>query len=576
MTFLIGITANYAIAADTEVVEGSIVVPDQPDIHFWTLSGTDGTSTLEVTLVCGNSGDPSITLDPALTVFSPTFPRSDDDSFTPCETFHSSIVNFAAGEVEDGCWETQSSDSLFGDTTGPYTLTLELSGPGDITPLETDNGFDCFPEEPCDPDEENCFPEDLCEAQQLACEVPFLEAPLICEIQSQNDWRTDPNPDDIALQVFAADPFCIDVFWEPLCEEQYFDICTADAQEQFLTCLDETPCEVPLASIHVLKFNAITGEGIEGWEILLECTDGTQRDGTTDGDGMVWFEDIPAPNLCEVSEELRPGWTPTTPPSVTVELNPEDDKEVTFGNVRALETEKFYTETEIDIEAGDFGVKLPFTDDDTQTVQAVIHPKNGKITSYNPGQYYAVTKVTAFVDLATVSIFEEDFLCTDDKPISIWNPAKVPGGAYVAMMCPDGTTVDLTSELANADPPQLFRNTAGVLEAHVEDVKAGCMVFLGVKYSPGLKGFSIDELGPQDLFCENLEIVCANLTDEPIPFPGLYNDMIACISDVTDSAHRVLEVVKCGENEEEDAAGECVCIEGFVETPSGICVAGEI
>jgi len=348
---------------------------------------------------------------------------------------------------------------------------------------------------------------------------------------------------------------------------------------------------VPSASadLHVLKFNDLNAngeqdegeDGIEGWEIWLVCTD---NDGNaleihkeTNEDGMAWFEDIPAPNFCVVSEEQRPNWLATTPTSVTVELNPEDEKEVTFGNVRPLETEKFYTETEIDIEAGDFGVKLPFTDDGTQTVQAVIHPKTGKITSYNPGQYYAVTKVTAFVDLATVWIFEEDFLCTEgDKPISIWNPAKVPGGAYVAMMCPDGTTVDLTSELAHADPPQLFRNDLGVLEAHVDDVKAGCMVFLGVKYSPGLKGEIVQSV--DQFSCENWEIVCANLTDgdNGIPNPDIYKDMIACATDVADSAHRVLEVLKCGENEEDILGADCVCKPGFVENPNGICVAAEL
>ncbi len=343
------------------------------------------------------------------------------------------------------------------------------------------------------------------------------------------------------------------------------------------------------ADIHVLKFHDLNGNGerdagepvIPGWEIWLQCGDAAgnalEIHGETNEEGLVWFEAIPVPNLCEVSEEQRNGWTPTTPPRVTVDLNSADERMVTFGNVRALETEKFYTETDKDIEDGFFGTLLPFTDDDTQTVQAVIHPKTGKITSYNPGQYYAVTKVTTVVDLATVSIFEEDFLCIGgDKPISKWNPAKVPGGAYVWMMCPDGTTVDLTSELAHADPPQLFRNDFGVLEAHVEDVKAGCMVFLGVKYSPGLKGETFHKLEPQDLLCENVEIVCANLTDEPIPFPGLYNDMIACISDVTDSAHRVLEVVMCGENEAVNPInGKCICPEGFEETPSGICVAAE-
>jgi len=298
---------------------------------------------------------------------------------------------------------------------------------------------------------------------------------------------------------------------------------------------------------------------------------------------MVRFAEILAPTECIVSEEQRDGWTLTTSsPRVTVELNQGDESEVTFGNVRPLETEKFYTETDNDIEAGFFGTVLPFknaivdTENPTQVVKAVVD-KNGNIKSYNPGQYYAVTKVTAFVDLATVWIFEEDLECTErEKPISIWNPAKIPGGAYVAIMC-DGETEDITKELAKSGA--LFRNEdTGVLEAHVEDVKAGCMVFLGVKYSPGLKGETLDQLEPEELFCENWEIVCANLTDEPndIPNASTENNLVSCDTDVIDSAHRVLEVVKCGENEVVNPAnGKCICPEGFEETPSGICVASE-
>ena len=44
LTFLIGITANYAIAADIEVVEGDINAGNPSDFHAWQLSGTDGTS----------------------------------------------------------------------------------------------------------------------------------------------------------------------------------------------------------------------------------------------------------------------------------------------------------------------------------------------------------------------------------------------------------------------------------------------------------------------------------------------------------------------------------------------------
>jgi len=47
------------------------------------------------------------------------------------------------------------------------------------------------------------------------------------------------------------------------------------------------------------------------------------------------------------------------------------------------------------------------------------------------------------------------------------------------------------------------------------------------------------------------------------------NNNLVCPFDVE-------EVLECGENEEEDKLGECVCIEGFVEAPNGICIAGEL
>ena len=169
---------------------------------------------------------------------------------------------------------------------------------------------------------------------------------------------------------------------------------------------------------------------------------------------------------------------------------------------------------------------MPIKDDGTQTVSAVIHPKNGKITSYNPGQYYAVTKVTALTDLQEIWITEDDRACTEgDQPISKMSPAKVPGGAYVALMC-DGVSVDLSSELAHSDPPGLFINDGGNVEAHVEDVPEGCMVYLGVKYSPGLKGENVQSIDQP--WCENWEFVTADTESGDV---------------FTDSAHMVLEVI---------------------------------
>jgi len=132
LTFLTAITANYASAADIEFVEGDI--NDFSGIfHAWQVSGADATSSLTLTLVCGNSGNASMSLDPFLEVQSPTMLKEDDDSFTDCVEFQSSIVIYAQDEVANGCWITAST--LASGPGGPYTLTLDLAGAGIITPL---------------------------------------------------------------------------------------------------------------------------------------------------------------------------------------------------------------------------------------------------------------------------------------------------------------------------------------------------------------------------------------------------------------------------------------------------------
>jgi len=132
LTFLIGITANYAIAASIEIIEDDVTDVDG-DFHAWTFIGTDGASTLVATLVCGNTANPSEELDPVLVVSSPSMMKVNDDGFTPCDSFDSSIVTFNAGEVEDGCWITNSQGFQgLGNPTGPYTLTLDLAGLGTI------------------------------------------------------------------------------------------------------------------------------------------------------------------------------------------------------------------------------------------------------------------------------------------------------------------------------------------------------------------------------------------------------------------------------------------------------------
>jgi len=258
----------------------------------------------------------------------------------------------------------------------------------------------------------------------------------------------------------------------------------------------------------------------------------------------------------------------TNPQATTADASIEKFTQ-TFSQVSTippLETEKFYTETDKDFEINFFGTLLPIKDDGTQTVSAVIHPKNGKINSYNPGQYYAVTKVTANEHLDNLWIFEDDLDCTDVTEISKMNPKTVPGGAYVALRCGE-ETIDLSDELAESDALRFHPD--GFVEAHVDDVPAGCMVFLGVKYSPGLKGEKADEVDRP--FCENWEFVClrqdgSGSTTNPEDFPDECGS-----ASFRDSAHRVLLVTGlpevCGnalvegaeECDEGEANGESTC-----------------
>ncbi len=117
------------------------------------------------------------------------------------------------------------------------------------------------------------------------------------------------------------------------------------------------------ASIHVLKFNDRNGngaqelpdeEGIAGWTIWIECRvintgEVISLHAETDDNGMVWFENIPAPAECIVTEEERDGWIPITPPEVLVQLDPGIEETVNFGNqLRVIQVEQ----VEIDIKPG--------------------------------------------------------------------------------------------------------------------------------------------------------------------------------------------------------------------------------
>jgi len=135
MTVIFGITANYAFAADIEV-QPVTVFGGLGEFHAWQITGADAESVLLVTLC-----DPLLTSDPVLGVQSPSIFRFNNDNLG-CGLPLESAITYGPGQVENGCWVTQSRSLFF--LGGQYTLTLDLQGSGAITPLGTVNSLvDC-------------------------------------------------------------------------------------------------------------------------------------------------------------------------------------------------------------------------------------------------------------------------------------------------------------------------------------------------------------------------------------------------------------------------------------------------
>ncbi len=508
MTFLIGITANYAFAADIEI-QPITVVDGDGEFHAWEFSGTDATSSLLATLC-----DDDDSVDPFLVVQSPTFTRENDDAGA-CDFFLESQVIFQAGEVEDGCWVTQSK-SFENEIVGQYTLTLDLQGPGDITPLGTVSGlFSCIDGVP------------LCESQVLACEVPFLEAQLNCEIQSQIDWMNHENPDDIALQVFAFDPFCIDAEWDDICEAEYVDVCMVPATEQAITCTANTPCEDSTGSLHVLKFHDLNGDGIQdpeeegipGWGVSFGCDSGQGGIAPTGEDGLVWFDELD-PDLCTVSEETRAGWIPTTEPLVQVEIIPGEETIVEFGNVQVITASKSWTHTDYiwegNTETDDvLAEELPTDDEGKFVAFAQVH-QNGKYTGTNPGAMYALTTIEVLADIDGLWVEEIYDDCTDDgEGILQFVSRKITRNVKVAIADSNDDVTELTDDLYN-DVGGSIEATLAQADVHIEQpIEAGSTVYVLVKFKDNPSNIEVDD-GEVDVMCNNRENVTADIFDQEV------------------------------------------------------------
>jgi hypothetical protein len=138
-------------------------------------------------------------------------------------------------------------------------------------------------------------------------------------------------------------------------------------------------------------------------------------------------------------------------------------------------------------------------------VEAVVH-KNGKVSSYNPGQYYAVSAVEVASDLESLTIWEYYGECTDPEtgePLSKLNPPQGGGSVVIVRVDPDG----VAWQIADAKSPNVWvtdENDNGIPDdAHADlgSVAAGDTILMYVKFSPGLKGKSLDDA--TSLTCTN-------------------------------------------------------------------------
>ena len=128
------------------------------------------------------------------------------------------------------------------------------------------------------------------------------------------------------------------------------------------------------------------------------------------------------------------------------------------------------------------GDPLPMDGDD-YVLEAVIHPKNNKVKSYNPGQYYAVSTVNVTDDVEVLTIMEDWSDCCN---ISALNPKK-GGGSVVIVQVGPGDTV--AYQILDATSDAIAVNaTACTATATLEDVAAGTIIYMYVKFGPALKG----------------------------------------------------------------------------------------
>jgi hypothetical protein len=127
-------------------------------------------------------------------------------------------------------------------------------------------------------------------------------------------------------------------------------------------------------------------------------------------------------------------------------------------------------------------------DDDFYVLEAVVK-KNGKVSSYNPGQYYAVSTVNVLSDVDLLTIVEDFHDCSG---IGKLNPVK--GGGRVVIVQIGGEIMgepvpdpEAAYQIMDANSEEVLEG-CGAASVTLEDVKAGTTILMYVKFGPALKG----------------------------------------------------------------------------------------
>lgn len=191
-----------------------------------------------------------------------------------------------------------------------------------------------------------------------------------------------------------------------------------------------------------------------------------------------------------------------------------------------------FNEDDVDCDPSYTGYWLPITSDDPEayTVEAVLK-KNGTVSSYNPGQYYAVSTVEVCRSNPTIDsvwlTIEEDFAeCTvSDYPLSSLNP-KTGGGSVVVVEVMGDVAYQIYDAMSGAITIEYVDGLEAMATASFEYTfgpdQECAMLLVYVKFAPGLKGLNFSEV--PSYMCENFNRATLDVFDDTLDDPIFTTD----------------------------------------------------